>query len=233
MRLHYLQHIELENPGSILNWAQEKGHAVTHTRFYEGEVLPRQEEFDWLIIMGGPMNIYEEHAYPWLAEEKAFIRQAIDGGKPVVGICLGSQLIADVIGGKVTANEHPEIGWHPVRWSEEALRHPLFSGFPREAVVFHWHYDTFTQLPPDALVLAGSEGCSRQAFIYRERVVGLQFHLENTPELLQGYVALSGDEMKPARYVQSPEEVLAHPEYIVMCNAWMKDFLDKMEKYNF
>ncbi|BCG58810.1 type 1 glutamine amidotransferase [Paenibacillus sp. URB8-2] len=228
MRLHYLQHIELEHPGSILEWATANGHTVTHTKFFNGEPLPALENFDWLVIMGGPMNIYEEESYPWLAQEKDLIRGAIAEGKTVLGLCLGAQLIADVIGGKVTKNGQPEIGWIPIWWSDKAQSDPLFSFFPQNSVVFEWHYDTFSVLPPEAEVLAESEACSHQAFVYKQRVFGFQFHLENTPQLLQGYIEESGNEMIPAAYVQSPEEVLSHPEYLAQNNAWMAEFLTRL-----
>lgn len=230
MRLHYLQHIPLEHPGSILPWAKERGYSVTCTRFYDGEALPEQQDFDWLLIMGGPMNIYEESEFPWLEAEKAFIRQAIASGKAVLGICLGSQLIADVIGGAVTRNDFPEIGWFPIKWNDEALKNLLFSGFPREAVVFHWHYDTFSVLPPEAKVLASSAGCPHQAFLYGDRVIGFQFHMENTLELLEGYVRESGQEMQQAAYVQTPQEVLSHPEHLTRNKAWMAAFLTRLEE---
>lgn len=230
MRIHYLQHIAMENPGSILTWADEKGHSLTHTRFYENEPLPGQQDFDLLVVMGGPMNIYEEDKYPWLAVEKAFIRQSIEAGKAVLGICLGSQLIADVIGGKVTTNSQPEIGWFPIRWSDEALENPLMSSFPKESLVFHWHFDTFSVLPPEAKVLAESAACKHQAYVYKDRVFGFQFHLENTLELLHGYIAECGEELKPAAYVQTPEQLAANPEYVVQSNAWMAAFLTKLEE---
>ena len=108
MRLHYIQHIQPENPGSILVWARDKGYPVTHTIIYENEWFPDLQSFDWLVVMGGPMNVYEEEVHPWLVEEKDLIKRSIAAGKVVLGICLGSQLIAEVIGGKVTANVQPE-----------------------------------------------------------------------------------------------------------------------------
>ncbi|MFT8887974.1 MAG: type 1 glutamine amidotransferase [Ethanoligenens sp.] len=229
MHLHYLQHIPLETPGSILSWAEERGYLLSHTAFFNGEDLPSQQDFDWLIVMGGPMNIYEEQEHPWIALEKAFIRQAINTGKTVIGICLGSQLIADVIGGKVTRGALPEIGWTPVTWNETAKANPLFAGFPETSVVFEWHYDTFSTLPEEAVVLASSPACAHQAFVYRERVFGFQFHLENTPDMLRGYIAASGDEMVPGPYTQTPEQVMAHPARIAENNAWMAAFLTALE----
>ncbi|MFM9327668.1 type 1 glutamine amidotransferase [Paenibacillus mesotrionivorans] len=230
MRIHVLQHIELEHPGSIRDWARERGHPLAYTRFYLKESLPGTESFDLLLIMGGPMNIYEEERYPWLAAEKKLIRAAVEAGKGVLGICLGSQLIADALGGKVTANPLPEIGWFPVIWNEAAGADPLFAGFPRESVVFHWHYDTFSVLPPGAKLLAASAGCRQQAYVVGDRVVGLQFHLENTAELLRGYVEECGGELVRSDYVQTPEELLGHPEYAAFCQMWMELFLDRLEE---
>ncbi|WP_058304227.1 type 1 glutamine amidotransferase [Gorillibacterium timonense] len=230
MRLHYLQHIELESPGSILHWAESHGHSVTRTLFSAGESLPDQTDFDWLVIMGGPMNIYEEEHYPWLSAEKAFIREAIDLAKPVLGICLGSQLIADVIGGRVTANPLPEIGWWPIVWTEDAQTNPLFSHFPATSVVFHWHYDTFSVLPPDAKILAASTACRQQAFSYRDHVFGFQFHLENTDELLKGYIEASPEVLSGGEYIQLPDEILAHPDDVTANQAWMDTFLSRLEE---
>ncbi|WP_042198916.1 type 1 glutamine amidotransferase [Paenibacillus camerounensis] len=231
MRIHYLQHIALEHPGCILGWAAQRGHTVTRTLLYQNEVLPGAEQFDWLIIMGGPMNIYEEKIYPWLQPEKALIRVAIASGKVVIGLCLGSQLIADVLGGRVTRNSEPEIGWIPVRWCAAAQKHELFSFFPETSIVFQWHYDTFSLLPPQAIVLAGSEACANQLFMYRDRVFGFQFHLENTEEMLYGYIEEGGAEMKPARYVQTPEQVIAGAGdgYLELNNLWMAEFLSRLE----
>ncbi|MEO3944781.1 type 1 glutamine amidotransferase [Gorillibacterium sp. CAU 1737] len=230
MRLHYLQHIALENPGHILGWAKKKGHNVTQTRFFAGEPLPQVEDLDWLIVMGGSMNIYEEDQFPWLAAEKAFLRSAIEEHKLVLGICLGAQLLTDVIGGKVTANDQPEIGWWPVTWSEEARTSPLFAHFPESSTVFHWHYDTFSTLPPEAKVLASSPVCRNQAFQYRDHVIGLQFHLENTEELLEGYVQHFAGELNGRGYVQTPEQILAQRDYVAENNRWMEGLLDKLEE---
>lgn len=230
MRIHYLQHIALEHPGSILDWAGSKGHPLSCTRFYLEEELPAPEDFDLLVIMGGPMNIYEEDRYPWLAAEKKLIRAAAEAGKGILGICLGSQLIADALGGEVTANPLPEIGWFPVFWNEAAAADPLFAGFPRESMVFHWHYDTFSTLPSQARLLAESAGCLRQAYVVGDRVVGFQFHLENTEELLRGYVEECGGELVKSDFVQTSEELLAHPEYAAQCNGWMVQFLDRLEE---
>lgn len=230
MRLHYLQHVPFENPGSILIWAKENGHIITNTQLYKDGLLPEQQAFDWLVVMGGPMNIYEYEKYPWLADEKAFIRESISAGKVIIGLCLGGQLIADVIGGKVTQNPYKEIGWFPIQMSEEARSSPLFSFFPKEPIVFQWHGDTFSVLPEAAKCIAESHACKHQAFIYKKRVFGFQYHLENTLEIIEGLVENCRGEMVPDVYVQTPEELLAHPEYIQQDNEWMNIFLTQLEK---
>ena len=183
IRIHWFQHVPFEGLGCIEQWATEKGHALSVTRFHRDEPLPRIGEIDWLVVMGGPMNIYEESEYPWLAREKQFIGQAIRSGKVVLGICLGAQLIAGFLGARVTPNAHKEIGWFPLELTPEAVASPLFDFLPHRLTAFHWHGDTFA-LPRGALRIARSEACENQAFLYDGRVVGLQFHLEFTPQSL-------------------------------------------------
>lgn len=230
MRLHYLQHVPFENPGSILSWAEGNGHEISSTQLYQDDTFPRQQDFDWLVVMGGPMNVYEEEIYPWLDGEKLFIREAIAAGKVIIGLCLGGQLIADVIGGKVTQNPHKEIGWLPIQLSEEVRSTPLFSFFPEQPIVFQWHGDTFSVLPEEAQCIAQSDACKHQAFIYKKRVFGFQYHLENTPAIINSLVENCKSEMIPGDYVQSPEELLAHPDYIEQNNKWMELFLTQLEK---
>jgi GMP synthase-like glutamine amidotransferase len=230
MRLHYLQHVPFENPGSILTWARENGCNVTSTQFYDDENIPAHKDYDWLIVMGGPMNIYDEKNYPWLANEKTFIREAINFGKVVIGICLGAQLIADVIGGKITENPHLEIGWFPVKLSSEARSSPLFSFFPQEPTVFQWHGDTFSTLPDDTICIAENNACSHQAFIYKKKVFGFQFHLENTEEIIENLLNHCQDEMVPGDFVQTPTELLSHPEYITQDNHLMNMFLTQLKR---
>jgi GMP synthase-like glutamine amidotransferase len=229
MRLHYLQHVHFENLGSIFTWATKEGCSITSTHLYNHENLPAQSDFDWLVVMGGPMNIYQEDKYPWLVSEKQFIREAIKSGKVVIGICLGAQLIADVIGGEITRNPCPEIGWFPIKLKEEARSSLLFSFLPEEPMVFQWHGDTFSTLPEDAVCLAESDACHNQAFVYKDRVFGFQFHLESTQETIGNLVNHCIEEMVPGDFVQTPEEVLSHPEYVDQDNQWMDIFLTQLK----
>jgi GMP synthase-like glutamine amidotransferase len=147
MRMHYLQHVPFEDMANIEGWAQDRGYDISRTLLYEDEPLPDMDKFDWVVVMGGPMNIYEHDKYPWLAREKGFIKAAIQGGKIFLGICLGAQLIADVLGGKVRKNSHKEIGWHKVSLAPEASRskfcelsHPKWWGFPLHGQNLHHRY---------------------------------------------------------------------------------------------
>jgi GMP synthase-like glutamine amidotransferase len=231
LRLHYLQHVRSETPGSILTWAEERGHAVTRTLLYENEPLPGTDGFDWLIIMGGSMGVHDEAEHPWLLREKAFIRETIASGKVVLGICLGAQLIADAIGGKVTVNALPEIGWHRIRWTDGARSDPLFSFLPKECTVFQWHNDTFSVLPPGATLLASSAVCAHQAFVYRGKVFGFQFHLESTLEMVREMASGCEGRAEPNACVQSPGEMVTHPEHIAQNREWMSELLNRLEKH--
>ncbi len=231
MRIHYLQHVPFEGPANIAGWADRKGHSLSGTHLYNGEAAPAADQFDWLIIMGGPMNIYEEDKYPWLADEKKFIREAIDKDKAVLGICLGAQLITDVLGGRVTQNPEREIGWLPVTFHAEALKSPLFKGFPENPYVFQWHGDTFSTLGAGASCIAGSEACGHQAFIYKELVIGFQFHLESSEESIASLMSHCANEMTGGRYVQTEKQIRSGEGFLKTANSLMYDFLDKLESY--
>ena len=114
MRIHSLEHEPFEGLANIEVWAKSRGYSISRTLLFNNEELPDISDFDWLVIMGGSMNIYEEEKYPWLREEKDFIAEAIAAKKIVLGVCLGSQLAADVLGGRVSRNKYKEIGWFPV-----------------------------------------------------------------------------------------------------------------------
>lgn len=225
MKLHYLQHVPFENPGSILTWAHANDFEVTSTLMFQDDDLPDHDDYDWLVVMGGPMNIYDHDNYPWLEKEKSFIKKAINSGKLVIGLCLGGQLIADVIGGEVTKNHQLEIGWFPIRFKAGNKKSALFSFLPDDPTVFHWHGDTFSKLPESAECIAESDVCDNQAFIYKERVFGFQFHLETTEEIIRDLILNCADEMIPGPYVQSKNELLNN-ENINQTNNWMDNFLN-------
>ncbi len=211
MRIHVLQHVPFEGPAGIGDWATHKGHSVTISPLFVDADLPDPGAFDWLVVMGGPMGIHDEAEYPWLSREKRFLRETIDGGKTVVGVCLGAQLIADALGARVYRHEHREIGWFPIEVTEEGQASRLMVFLPHRFEVFHWHGDTF-DLPEGAVHLARSEGCEHQAFLYNKRVLGLQFHLESMPASVVDLVANCADEIVPGPYVQDAERMLEATE---------------------
>jgi GMP synthase-like glutamine amidotransferase len=229
LRIHYLQHVSFENLGSMQAYLQKQGHSLSATHLYRSDPLPEIDQIDWLIVMGGPMGVHDEEQYPWLAAEKAFIRKAIENGKTVLGICLGAQLIADVLGASVTKNRQREIGWFSIIPSEQAAGTMLGSVFQRPLEVFHWHGDTFA-LPDGAIPLASSEACQNQGFILGERVIAFQFHLETTPASAQALVENCRDELDGSAYVQSEAEILAAQPRFEAINQVMQSVLQKLEQ---
>lgn len=208
MRAHYLQHVPFEGPGSIAPWLEAAGYQITATKFYESTRLPLPEQIDLLIIMGGPMSVNDEERFPWLRIEKQFIREMIKSGRAVLGICLGAQLIASALGESVYPNRRKEIGWFPVEGVAQKDK-TVFS-FPRQVEVFHWHGETF-DLPEGAVLLAKSEACQNQAFQIGRAVIGLQFHLETTPESAQAIVTNCRAELLPSKFVQPEVAILDQP----------------------
>jgi len=208
MRIQVLQHVPFEGPAGIADWAATRGHALALTHLYRGDPLPELSGFDRLVVMGGPMGIYDEAHYPWLAPEKGLLRAAIAAGKTIVGICLGAQLLADVLGARVYRNPHKEIGWLPIELTPEGRADPLFAPLAPGLTVYQWHGDTFP-LPPGAVHLARSAACEHQAFLSADRLLGLQFHLEATPESLAALVSNCADEIVPGPFVQDAATMLA------------------------
>jgi GMP synthase-like glutamine amidotransferase len=209
MKILLLQHDPLDGPGSLLEWADSRGHAVSYCLICQGEPLPPLNDFDLLISLGGPMGAYEEEKHPWLVTEKEYLKQAVAAGKKVLGLCLGCQLLADALGGKAYRHTRKEFGWQPIE--------PLSSGVlwfqtntPFDA--FQWHGDTYS-LPPGAIQLARNDAAEQQAFLLEPpnggKVLGLQFHLEWTEQMAREALAEPGVSPPPSSSVQTPEEILS------------------------
>lgn len=224
MHIHWLQHAAHEDMGCIAPWLAGRGDRVTMTRLWAGDALPSPSDFDALIVMGGPMNIYEIVAHPWLVPEKAMIRATIDAGRPVLGICLGSQLIADVMGGPVTRNAHTEIGWFDVSLNAAGRAQSRFVDWPDTFSAFHWHGDTFA-IPPGAQNLMSSAGCAHQGYVIGDHVIGLQFHLEVTAADARAWLAQ--EQLRPSTYVQAPDYILGDLGRFAMNNRLMIKLLDR------
>ncbi len=207
MRFHVIQHVPFEGPGKIAHFATSRGWTIKTTKLFEGDGFPKHEEYDLLVIMGGPMGAHDEGKFPWLAGEKRYLNEAIEKGKKLLGICLGAQLLADVLGARVYRNEQKEIGWFPIELTDEGKESPLFRDFPRRFTPFHWHGDTF-EIPRGAVHIARSEACENQAFAFEERVIGLQFHLEMTEAGIDAILANCEKDVTEAPFVQSPERMM-------------------------
>lgn len=228
LRVHYFQHAPFEGLGCIETWIQNQHHPLTCTRWYEGDPLPAPEDIDMLIIMGGPMGVYETEKYPWLQAEKKFIRKAIENNKKVLGICLGAQLIAAAMGAKVYPNREKEIGWFPVHptaldYSGDLI-HQILKSSP---MVFHWHGDTF-DLPPGAVNHAYTTTCCHQLFSLGKNVLGVQFHFEATGETIRQMLQHGEEELSPAKYIQSKEAILKNIPHTLQGNSTMHALLNAL-----
>lgn len=224
IRIHSLQHVPFEGLGSIENWAKSRKFSITYTQLYKEEKLPKTSEFDFLIIMGGPMGANDEKMYPWLKEEKKLIRKSIDSGKIVLGICLGAQLIAYVLGAEVYPNPKKEIGWFAI---DICTNIDISKGFTQSTEVLHWHGDTF-DLPKESIRLFESEACKNQAFLYKDSVLGLQFHLEITDQSLQELIDNCRKELIIDDFVQSEEEITSKIKNHTKTNFLLDQMLDNL-----
>lgn len=224
MKVHFLQHVAFEGLGWIEVWTQSQQAALTSTRFFLDERLPDLQQIDFLIAGPGPMSVNDEAEWPWLREEKRFLREAMARGIPILGICLGAQLIASSLGARVYPNALREMGWFPIQAVPSP--EPCFQ-FPPECTVFHWHGETF-DLPEKAVRLARSPAAENQGFQVGNNVVGLQFHLESTPPSVALLMEHSRHEMVPGPYVQREADIKAVP---AASYAAIHSLMDEMLNY--
>jgi GMP synthase-like glutamine amidotransferase len=207
MRIACLQHASFEGPGKIAAWFQGRGHTIGTAHLYRNEPLPDPADFDLLLVMGGPMSVNDESEFPWLAPEKQLIRDCLAQNKFVLGICLGSQLIASALGARIYRNRVKEIGWFPVRLRETASASFCFARLPKQLEALHWHGETY-DLPPNCTHLAESDACAIQAFEHPS-ALALQFHLEATKETLEDFLRHGKNDIGAGPYEQSPGQLIA------------------------
>jgi len=221
MNIHILQHAEWETIGQLDKWFSEKGLSYSTTHLYKGEKLPKTK-IDFLVIMGGPMGIFDDANYTWLKEERDLIKQTINSDAKVLGICLGSQFIADALGAKVYPGKEKEIGFFDIK---NKNNHPITKDLPQNFDVFHWHNDTF-ETPQNAINLFSSDLTENQGFIYDDRVIALQFHLEVGKEEIKNFVKNGESELSPSNYVQHKKNILNRNYDFDKSNSYLFNILD-------
>lgn len=232
MHIHFIIHEHFEAPGAYEIWGKSRGCSLSYTRVYQDDPLPQElESADMLIIMGGPQSPATTlKECPWFdaQAEMRLIGRAIEAGKTVIGVCLGSQLIGEALGAAFCHSPEKEIGKFPVRLTDAGKANPLFENFGGGLDVGHWHND-MPGLTPQAKVLAHSEGCPRQIVQYGERVYGFQCHMELTSDVVELLIEHSQNDLRRAgefRFVETAEKLRSH-DYREM-NQVLFSFLDKL-----
>ena len=179
MRILVFQHVEVEHPGIFRQFWREAGHKLTAIELDEGETVPPLDGFDLLVVMGGPMDVWQEERHPWLIGEKAAIRRWVkDLGKPYLGICFGHQMLADALGGKVSRMTRPEVGLTQVKLTTAGQHDPILEGFPSHVDSFQWHGAEVSIPPEGSTILAANDACQVQAFRWGRHAYGIQYHCE-------------------------------------------------------
>lgn len=196
--VYVIQHIHCETPGLIADALAAHDAAIAHVRPFAGDAIPpTMGHAAGLVVMGGPMGVYEQEQHPFLTDEIELIQHALRDGKPVLGVCLGSQLLAAALGAKVGQGRQKEIGWFPVTLTADGAKDPLLAGAPATFAALHWHGDVF-ELPRGAVSLASSALTAHQAFRHGTNAYGFLFHMETTPPLIEGMMRNFDGELRGA-----------------------------------
>ncbi|HVM32258.1 MAG TPA: gamma-glutamyl-gamma-aminobutyrate hydrolase family protein [bacterium] len=190
------QHIDCEGPGTLEAALEPLGLQLKILKPFQGDAIP-VDLGAGLVVLGGPMGVYEQGQYPWMSGELAAIRKALDASLPILGVCLGSQMLAHAAGAQVFRGALPEVGWRDISLTAAGKKDPLLTGLGESFPVFHWHGDTFT-LPKGAELLAGSDWFPHQIFRIGEKAYGFQCHLEVTEAMVESWAQLYAKELVPA-----------------------------------
>ncbi len=225
MNVLIIKNIASEGPGTIEDFLRANKHPHSIVDLNKGESAPSLEGFTHVVIMGGPMAVYEMDRHPWLRDEAKLIEQAIKEQKHVLGICLGAQMVAHVLGAKVYAGGAKEIGWHQVAITPQGMKDGLMGQLAvngsTSADVFQWHGDTF-DLPAGSVLLASSNLFPNQAFRYADRVYALQFHVEVTPAIVLDW--LKGEQGIDLNGVKTESNRLYNPYRLRAVNFYQRFF---------
>lgn len=225
MRLLVLQHEACEPLGIFESLLEKKGIECDYARLYEEKAPAGLDGYDGVIAMGGPMNVYQEKEYPFLKADDRLIKEALKKGKPVLGVCLGAQLMAKALGARVSKGIEKEIGWYKVKLTRGGRMDRIFGGFDPEFMVFQWHGDTF-DTPRGATRLAGSALFANQAFRFGKSYA-LQFHLEVTDEMIRDWLDEYSGEVESLKGKVDPSAILSDTQkYTPLLNALAERFLD-------
>ncbi len=227
MRVHWLQHIPFEGLGCMEDWFLSQGHDLSCTRTFEKTDLPSTEDFDWLVVMGGPMGVNDQAQYSWLEHEIELIKATLEESKRILGICLGAQFMAAALGAEVKKNRHKEIGWFPVD-SEKDHENSFSEIMPPRFDALHWHEDTF-DLPTNTDPIGSTEATANQGFSVGSRALALQFHLELRPEDAIRIAQACPHNLSPGPYVQNPNDFTAKPDLFQKANALLEEILGLQE----
>lgn len=225
MKILCITHADFETPGVIQDWATSKNFDFKIVKPYKSENCLQENDFDFLIIMGGPQSACNLAQYPYLHDEVKLIKQAIDQNKIVLGFCLGAQLIGIALDAPASRSPEKEVGVFPVTLTDAAAKDPILKDFKNTFDVIHWHND-MPGLTPDSQVLASSAGCPRQIIRYKDNVYGLQCHLEITKDGIETMINECPDDLRPSKFTQTKEQLLANNYYSI--NALMIQILDKL-----
>lgn len=208
MKALILQNASHEGPGTIEDYLKKNNFPYTIVDLSrKGYEIPDLLDYNALIVMGGPMNVYETDKFPYLIEEEKIIKTAIERNYLVLGICLGAQMMAKALGAKVTKGKTKEIGWYDITLTDDGLEDKAIGPLGKRVKVFQWHGDTF-DIPAGAVRLAASELFPNQAFRYGKRAYALQFHLEVTEDIIKDWIRHGEAELKPLKGIIDPKKIV-------------------------
>lgn len=222
-----LTHVEFEGPAYIAEWAEDKKIPVRYTRIYSNDPFPKPDEDELVLIMGGPMSVYDYHIHPRMEDEVEWVKEVVRKGNRMLGICLGAQIIAAAMDAEVLPGPEKEIGWFQLQFLPAIGDFRIWPEHPGTKTVFHWHGDTFST-PEGAVRIAGSEAFKNQGFIYGNRVVALQFHLEMTESAIKDLVKNCRDDLKKGPHIQSEKDILRNKKHFLANHELMAGLMEWM-----